>query len=229
MRHFFLYAVISLSLAGCAAVPIETSFDYSKPTSSESANEITIEASFNEAWDKLVREMSKSFYVINNIDKESRLINISFTINDNISDFVDCGESKRSFVMGKFIDNITYKTADKSEYLVGSTSQQFAPNTVYFKIYRRPTLSGRANVYIAPEGNRTRISVNTRYIWNVKLSEEGHLYAPLGNKHSLLVAKRPLTSEPSPISFNTKNVGLGDSMSCVSTYKFEREILSILR
>ena len=218
------FAVV-LFLSGCIA-PAKVALDYTPPVQKEIKNEIGVTAGFEATWSKLIRGMSKSFYVINNIDKESRLINISFSTSKNISDYVDCGTSDRRFSLGRISKNTTYQVAGKSEYLYPST----AGGHYYFKVFRHPSLEGRSNIYVAPDGNGTRISVNTRYIWAVSSWNEGYFYDALeGSTRKLVISKRK-GGTSSPISFNTNSVGGdGSDTSCVSTGKFESEILDIVR
>ena len=222
------YLAVALFLSGCTAT-IKNSGDYTPPVQKEIENEIRVDAGFEATWSKLVREMSKSFYIINNIDKESRLINISFSMSNNISDYLDCGVTKRTFDLADLSQNISYQTADKSEFYVPSTRAPIPAGTNYFKWFRIPTLEGRSNVYVAPDGQGTRISVNTRYVWDVNISETGYLYTPLSKSHTLIINRRPVAKSWPPISFNTNDVGGEGGVSCVSTGKFENEILDIVR
>src|SRR3972149_6139198 len=64
------------------------------------SNEIVVSRPQSEVWDILVKELSKSFYVINNIDKESRIIKVSFSSN-NPSEYIDCGKAYRTYAQGK--------------------------------------------------------------------------------------------------------------------------------
>ena len=232
MRKTKLIVVTSLYLflVGCAGKTATNSIDYVEPIAINVDNQVVVSSNYDQTWSDLVAEMSKSFYVINNIDKESRLINISFSINNNISDFIDCGISNRSFVLGDMNENTTYETADKSVFFTASTVNSAPPNTTYFKVFRSPSLEGRANVYVAPKGDQTVVSVNTRYIWNVEISSEEYMYMPLYNSYNLVRSKRrDTTNSYEPNSFNTNSVGVGGATTCVATGKFEKEILDIIR
>jgi hypothetical protein len=62
---------------GCVT-PGSSSFFYNPPERPKPPNEITVEEPFNVVSDRLVARIARSFFVINNIEKESRLINLSF-------------------------------------------------------------------------------------------------------------------------------------------------------
>jgi hypothetical protein len=229
-NQLVVIAVLSLFLAGCAGKTATNSIDYVKPIEITVDNQVVVTSDYDKTWSDLVGEMSKSFYVINNIDKESRLINLSFSITNNISDYVDCGISNRSFMLGDMNENVSYKTADESEYYSSSTANSAPPNTTYFKVFRSPSLEGRANVYVAPKGEGTLVTVNTRYSWNVKIFFEEYMYMPLYNSYNLVRNKKLDTNNIyKPNSFNTSGIGVSDSTTCVATGKFEQQILDIIR
>ena len=94
-----LIAIIGLSffLAGCAGKTATYNLDYTIPEKTIINNEVIVTSNYDETWSDLVGEMSKSFYVINNIDKESRLINLSFSP-------VSLGHSSRTIKISEFID-----------------------------------------------------------------------------------------------------------------------------
>jgi len=91
--------VIGVAASGCATQGKSTT-TYLKPTISEVKNEIDVTKSYAQVWDVLVKQLSKSFYVINNIDKESRIINVSFSTNSP-AEYIDCGRTLRTYTQGK--------------------------------------------------------------------------------------------------------------------------------
>ena len=225
--------LFALVLTGCVSKTATNTYDMFEPEKNVINNEKTVSSNYDETWSKLVRELSKSFYVINNIDKESRLINLSFSMNNNLSEYVDCGITKRTFNLDKFNSNVTYEIANDSEYYAASTVHAAPPNTTYFKIFRETFLEGRANVYVAPAhdgSEETVVSVNTKYIWNVNISFEEYMYMPLYDRHNLVRGKRLDTSlNIQPVNFNTNTSGSAGGVTCVATGKFEEEILNILK
>src|SRR3546814_8710634 len=65
------------------------------PTQPSLTNSRTVNAGFEETWDRLVRNLSSEFFVINNIEKASRIINVSFQT-DAPERYVDCGVTHRT-------------------------------------------------------------------------------------------------------------------------------------
>ena len=144
-------------LAVCIASGCATSTNYTPPGRVAVTNAIKVDRPFDTVWDQLVRELSSDFFVINNIDKNSRIINISFTSNKP-SDYVDCGRTAHTS-SGIFTGGPTqYDTADSSSYYTND-----AIGNAY-TVRRTTRLEGRTNIYVAPEGQGTSVIVNTKYV-----------------------------------------------------------------
>jgi hypothetical protein len=96
---------------------------------------------------------SPNLSVINNISKDSRLINVSFSSNKP-NDYVDCGQtSRRSNHPATGDQQFVYNVADSSSYNAGQDG-----TNVLWNLNRRTKLDGRANIYIAPELASTRFA-----------------------------------------------------------------------
>jgi hypothetical protein len=94
---------------------------------------------------------------------------------------------------------------------------------VAYEAVNQQRLEGRANVYVAPNGNQTDIAVNVRYVIqpNVTIVPIHQLYGtPIGP------AEHP-TSQPR--TFDTSNPGTseaeGSNITCRSNGKLEQMIL----
>src|SRR6266446_73629 len=93
-------------ITGCAT-PGTSHLGYAPPeNSAKIRNEVVVSKPFDSVWDSFVRNLAKSFYVINNIDKQSRIINVSFAT-DTPETYADCGISTRTYSRGD--ENHTYK------------------------------------------------------------------------------------------------------------------------
>ena len=232
MKNFVSIFIIFFVLSGCATTLANDTYNYQPPTLKQIENEITVNKSFSETWDSLVSDLAKTFYVINNIDKESRLLNVSFSSTSNIPDYVDCGITDRSFQLASRNEDVIYEAAGYSEFFTNSATQLSEPNTTYLHIFRQPYLEGRANIYIAPENNsQTKVSVNARYSWQYRAEFDTILYMPLYDSHNRVDRAGRVKDDNlyDPISFNTNQMG-GESggVLCISTGKFETDILKLL-
>lgn len=145
----------------CLASGCATSTNYTPPTKVGVVNSAKVDRPFDAVWDQLVRELSSDFFVINNIDKSSRLINISFSSN-RPSDFVDCGSTARSS-NSMFANGVTrYMTADSVNYRTATNLGQ------PIDVNRITKLDGRTNIYVAPDGTGTSVVVNTKYVLDIR-------------------------------------------------------------
>ena len=154
------------ALTGC----VSSTFDYIDPINYDVQTERLIPTTFDRFWDAYVAELSKTFFVINNIEKESRIINVSFASNTP-SEYVDCGRANRTFNYldtGKRLFN--YEVADSSSYLDGVEGTD-----LYWTVNRNTLLDGRINIFMAPKGKQTLLRVNALYIWSTDASGVSNL------------------------------------------------------
>lgn len=207
---FWLLGLIVLLESGCAA---QQSYDHSEPRWQEVGNHRTVDAPFDQTWDKLVKSLSADFFSINNIEKASRIINVSFST-QNPQEFVDCGFTRRSYTSptGRQ-ESFAYKSEDDSQYKTADDSGR------PFLITRRTKLSGRINIYVAPADDKTEISVNARYVLDIKIT-----YQAMNNYEKIVGA--PFT-ENAVVNFDTKKPSRteGNRPGCTSRGKLEERIL----
>ncbi|TGU71036.1 hypothetical protein E4633_11845 [Geomonas terrae] len=219
------------SLAGCATQGVNSTH-YTAPVQAKIANEATVQKQNTQVWDGLVKEISKSFYVINNIDKESRIINISFSTNTP-SDYVDCGFTERTYTQGNNVEKFDYRVAGKSRFKMAGDQQPHPAWASYAIVVREPSLEGRMNIYVAPaesDKNSTQVTVNTRYIWTVKV--KGEMYNEHANRNTVFIGNIPESTSNTMFNTNTTgeyDAGKGTIIKCVSTGKLENEILGLLK
>lgn len=231
MKFKFLFLVFVFFVSGCATQGIN-SMKYTPSAETKVLNEATVKKPYSQVWDGLVKELSKSFYVINNIDKESRIINLSFSTTSP-SQYVDCGKTHRTYKQGEKIEEFNYDVAESTRFKVATDRQEAPAFANFIIINREPSLEGRANIYIAPDekdSSNTTITVNTRYIVSTKIRGEVFAEHISGNVFS----RGRTPDENTTVSFNTNQigelvVGNGDKLTCVSKGKLEAEILEMAK
>lgn len=230
MNNLYFAFGILISLAGCATQGVTT-----VDRTPAKAPSLTFEQKFEQpqgvVWDRLVKNMAKSFFVINNIDKESRIINLSYS-SDKPQEYVDCGRSRRTYNDGKTTESYEYGITDGLvTYKTASNTQQDPRFSTVGVILRRATLDGRANVYVAPEGNGTLISVNAKSVVKISLSGEvlAHNFAgQVVRRQALPAASADLTGVTKGSTENTLAVGSTiEKVTCYSTGKLEQAILDL--
>ena len=126
--------VLTLSITGCATQGVN-SYKYTPPATSQVNNEVVVQEPYSQVWDKLVKEISKSFYVINNIDKESRIINISFSTNKP-TDFIDCGNTNRKYTQGNKVEAYDYDTGGSAQFKAAGDKQLHGSWATYYLVNR---------------------------------------------------------------------------------------------
>jgi hypothetical protein len=212
-----LGAAIILSVTGCSTT---STSNYAPPDSNEIKNRRIVNQDFEQTWDRLVRELSADFFVINNIEKASRIINVSFSVSKP-EEYVDCGISNRSFTnpQGK-TENYTYPSASTSSFWVGADQPPHFP----IALTRTTDLEGRVNIYVAPVQNtkQTEIVVNSKYSLGVK--QEGILH------NMYMVPVSQVTPSTIKINFETLKPSAQDSKSpiCKSKGVLEQRILGLV-
>lgn len=212
MRHL-LIVTLSVCITACAG-----KVDYIRPTAQvrPPSNIKVVERPRDAVWNASVPELGKQFFVINNIDKSSGLMNISYT-----------GDPERYIDCGRIVSYVMNAHGERTYDFAGAKAQQYFeilnPSIGHLNIDRRMSLEGRVNLIFEEVGpNTTRVTANTRYIaTRTQIAYDA-------------VKKYP-QSVTDTISFNygggasfPKN-SQGQSSECVSTGALEREILSAIK
>lgn len=202
-----LIAVLILSTAGCAT----STLNYAPPIIGDVDNQIIVGESFDPVWSRLVRNISSDFFVINNIEKASRLINVSFSSNTP-TEFVSCGLSTREFSNAHGTQKYVYDPASSTQYTLTNDKGGL------FNATRTSRLNGRANVYVAPAKNGgTLVSVNTKYIIDV-------------TQHFSNVYGQPAGTQNFSFDFSTNQAQIAsDGVTCVAKGNLERRILDYVK
>ncbi len=203
MKSYFILITFVIFLTGCAGVGISTN-SYTSPIVKEIKNEKIVNESFDIIWDRAVANLASSFFVINNIDKQSRLINLSYS-SDSPEKYIDCGESIRTFSFKNNKETYTYNVAENSFYKLAGTWGVYKNLPSVSEVNRVTSLEGRINVYMAPvDRNKTRITANVRYIISISASGIANGYNGFGN---LQLQEKLPSNDKTVISFNTKKTG----------------------
>ena len=146
----------AMLLAGCAG-----KVTYVRPsvTPLQGQNSKIIDKPREAVWNATVPELGKQFFVINNLDKSSGLINVSYS--GDPEKYIDCGR------INSYVKNAR---GERTYDFAGAKAQQnyeiMDPSGLLF-IDRRMALEGRVNlVFEEVTPNQTRVTANTRYIVN---------------------------------------------------------------
>lgn len=202
MKKTMPFFAIAL-LAGCGAT---SKLDYFPPVEYKKVNQIEINEEFEVVWSRLVKNLASDFFVINNIEKSSNIINVSFTASDPTR-YVDCGSSERSFSNMRGDADYSYDPAGSATYTFTN------PQGHVFNANRIGTLSGIANIYVSDEGETTVVNANVKYSVDVKI-----YYSNVVGNHA--------GTDNFTVDFSTKNNHTSpDGVICTSIGNLEQMIL----
>lgn len=208
MKNFIL--LICLFLGGC----VSGSFEYTPPNQLSKINNSKIIINNKDVvWKNTISNLGASFFVINNIDKSSGFINLSFS--GNPEKYIDCGHVK------SIVDNLSGKRV--YDFSASSENKKYESyiNGQLYAFDRGVSLEGRINIIIQEiSNNETLATVNTKYIVN----RDFNIFDVTGKK---------IESSRQSISFNTNNSDTFKSednkgTTCISSGLLEREILNLI-
>ena len=206
-----LIGVAVATLMGCAG---ETS--YVRPVASATAANIkSVDRPREAVWNSSVPELGKQFFVINNLDKSSGLINISYT--GDPEKYVDCGQ------ITSYVKNAR---GERTYEFPGARAQQnyeIMESGNLFEVQRRMSLEGRVNLIFEEVGPaQTRVTANTRYVLT-KLATVRNIASEYPQNFTETIAFN--SSGSASFAPNAK----GDATQCVSTGQMESDVLSAIR
>jgi len=111
-------------------------------------NTITVDKSYDETWQSFIEYASSTFFEIENFEKASGLLTLSFGATD-ASEYIDCGTFK--------------KTAPKYN----------GPYARFLEKYNNAKLQGKMNIFIKKiDQHKTLVKVNARYIFTASLATQ---------------------------------------------------------
>jgi hypothetical protein len=206
-----LSILLSINISGCS-----TSTNYTPPLEIRESATVILRDPFETAWSKSVRALGGSFFVMNNIVKDSKIINLSYS--GDPEKYVDCGHVAIDVKEG-----------------IGTTTYQFpaARRSVQFKLARgfstsvvdrQMSLEGRINILFEElDKNETVVKVVVRY-----------MVTRTGTETVTDYIKKRISTLPLPpltFSFNTGGTdsGAGETnLTCRATGEMEKALIDLL-
>lgn len=186
-----------------------------------------MEAPFDLTWERMMSALSRSFFAIETVEKASHVVAVSFR-SDRPADYVDCGISHRNGGPGHVY---SYAVAGSNTFTRPGPSWGGAGLPSVLTLARHASLEGHIDVYVAPEGPGTQVSVNAHYVLRV---------VTRGSQQRLGARGAPVGSSPVPggtstIAFESRAPGGADwgepgqpqRVRCVSRGVLETQILAL--
>src|SRR5262249_34213685 len=140
-------------IAGCAG-----KLDYVAPVADgRVANSKVINKPRDAVWNAAVPALGKQFFVINNLDKSSGFINLSYS--GDPESYIDCG---------RIISHVQNARGERTYNFAGSKADQtyeVMNEAGLFFVQRKMSVEGRVNLVFEELGpTQTRVTANTRYV-----------------------------------------------------------------
>jgi hypothetical protein len=200
---FLVLIAAMFSFLGCSTI------SYSPPEArSVKENIVTLPVARDPFWKDFVSQLSGEFFVINNLDKETGLINVSYS--GDPERFVDCGRVRIS---------------DEREFAASRGAQTYRQWSALkeYRIDRQMQLDGRMNIIVQElDSKNTQLTVNTRYVVNRRMTatdSSGRLTSNTNDSASFNYGQ----------DGNFPSLGESSPLVCRSTGALERQIISIAR
>ncbi|HEX6957771.1 MAG TPA: hypothetical protein VF194_07275 [Ferrovibrio sp.] len=208
MNRFMILATAGLLLNACAG-----KLDYTPPYGGTSTtNTKTVAKSKDEVWKELIPELSKQFFVINNVDKSSGLLNVSYS--GDPERYVDCG------TVSSYVKNARGERSYVFPGARASQTYEAMTDNLYF-INRTMSLDGRMNVIVQETGpSSSSITVNTRYVVTRTVRVQGAAGGAGSFTDTINFNTGQLTSFPAS--------GNLPATQCRPTGMFEAEVLGLV-
>jgi hypothetical protein len=213
-----LVATFFIFMTGCAT--ISGNISYTNPDKSPALNNsIIVDKAKDDLWKQIIPALGRQFFVINNLDKDSGIINISY--NGDPEQYVDCG----------WITSYVKANGERTYTFPASRAYQDYEivEPYWYSVNRKMNLEGRMNIIVEEIGaNQCKITVNTRYIvtktstttpWMNIGSIAFPRYVPANYSHT----------NTDSIAFNSgEESTFPQGTRCKATGVFETTVLSVL-
>jgi hypothetical protein len=198
-----------LPLVGCAAKQ-----DYVRPTAPTApSNWKVIEKPRDIVWNGSVPALGKQRFVINNMDKASGLINITYT--GDPKRYIDCGQ------VSAYVKNAREERSYDFPGAAASKSYEVTLPQGLFRVDRKMALEARTNLTFEElTPSSTRVTATTRYV----VTRTMHV-TDANNKSNTLTDTVSFSSA-ARASFPAHKDGR--ATECIPTGLFETEVLSLM-
>lgn len=205
-----LLLFICVSLFGCAG-----ELKYTRPTlTQEIKNSVTVKKSKEQVWKELIPKIGKNFFVINNLDKDSGIINISYS--GDPQRYIDCGE------IYSYVKNARGERTYQFPASKGYQEYEAMENGILSFAKRKMELEGRMNLIVEElEPNLTQVTANTRYVLTRTIDGYNAGYQHLFHNSDTLSFNTGQQNSYPPLGKHSGTV-------CQCNGRFEKEVLSLV-
>lgn len=176
-------ALLALSLTACVSSTVR----YDLPDQIPITTSVEVSEPFDTVWSRLVRSLSEDFFVINNVEKDSKIINVSFSTSTP-DRFISCGYFERTFTNARGKQTYNYPAASSAKYTTTDNRNDLVT------AIRTTKLEGRTNIVVgSSDKTSTSVNVNTKYVFATNFNFINVYGAPAGSSNATLdfTSKQP--------------------------------------
>jgi hypothetical protein len=206
-----LSILLSINISGCS-----TSRNYTPPLDIRESATVILRDPFEAAWTQSVRAIGESFFVMNNVIKDSKVINLSYS--GDPEKYVNCGHLAIDVKEGIGTTSYQFPAARKSVQF--PLARGFRTSVVDRQMY----LEARINILFEElDKNETGVKVVVQYMVTRTGTET---VTDRINNRTLAIPLPPLT-----FSFNTGGTDSGTSktnLTCRATGEMEKALIDLL-
>ncbi|MGE5457897.1 MAG: hypothetical protein ACM3RX_06045, partial [Methanococcaceae archaeon] len=159
-KSFIILTLLSVVFVGC----VSSNKIYNPPKDIiKIENSVNVNQPKEVVWTKLIQGVASNFFVINNMDKQSGFINISYS--GDPEKYVDGGDFTFTF------ENLRGKRTYNFPGARANSQYETMINGNLCTIIRQLDLDGRMNIIVnSIDSAKTKVTVNTKYILTLKNS-----------------------------------------------------------
>ena len=202
-KNIFLFLSLSILIIGLSSC-VSVKAVYKPPVQDTSLNKYSkiINKTYSEVWDGLINYSASTFFGIENFEKESGLLTLSFG-----------ASSPQDYITGGYW---------KTDIVYGIQELHFEGDYVeYISLYQNGNLSGKMNIVVKKiNDNSTQVIVNARYVFSSSVFDVN------GRNHSNTWSFN--TGGCKEVAITNATVGTPPTRTICPTYKAENAILSAL-
>ena len=217
LKAFAFCAALSIFSIGC----IKSTNSYVQPHKQPSYSaSLELEKPKDQVWKELISSLGSHFFVINNLDKESGLINVSYS--GDPEKYVDCGLITHDFENARGPRHYEFPGSRANADYETTNS-----NNALTRVNRKLSLDGRINIIVESlDTTHTKVMVNVKYVLTKSIN--GQALVVQQNFSTNWVTMPPFVEV---LSINTNQDGKfpNSPTECRPTGALEQEILALLK
>lgn len=149
-------ALVFAICAGCGTIQRNTT----PPPDYQAEDSRVFNQPYEKVWQAVVQSVGSSFFILDNIQKDSGILTLSFSVQDP-NEYIDCGIMNTQGTGLYSSRSISIPWASAGPYVEPNPH----PTLGVINLVHSNTLSGKVNILVQKLGaKQTKVSIKTRYV-----------------------------------------------------------------